>query len=183
MAGSSLPSMAPGTLVCTTFLLLCLSAIMGITHTAEVTIKETNMVFYLQDWVTGENVTAIPVAGQKPSSTAINFGTIMVIDDAVTERPERNSTQVGRAQGVYVNSALDGSDFHLAFSIIFTNEMYKGSTLEIQGADRYLLNPREVSVVSGTGMFRFARGYALLETAYFSGLNAIVKFNVTIRQY
>ncbi|XP_058103635.1 dirigent protein 1-like [Magnolia sinica] len=161
---------------------LFLIVMVGCSNAEESAPMETNMVFYLQDWVTGPNVTAVPVAGLK-NSTVLGFGTITVIDDAVTEGIERNSTQVGRAQGIYVNSALDGSDLHLAFSIVFTNEKYNGSTLEIQGADRWPLTQREVSVVSGTGMFRFVRGYAVLETAYFSGFNAVIKWNVTLRHY
>ncbi|KAJ8633210.1 hypothetical protein MRB53_026546 [Persea americana] len=70
--------------------------------------KKTKRVFYMQDWETGKNVTAVPVAGRN----------------------------------------------------VFTNEKYNGSTIEIQGADRFFLKQREVSVVSGTGYFRFAQGFA-----------------------
>ncbi|XP_077252027.1 dirigent protein 2-like [Tasmannia lanceolata] len=99
-------------------------------------LKETKMVFYLQDWVTGENATAIAVVGANGmNSNGLNFGTVTAINDVVTEGVDRKSNQVGRANGIYVNSALDGTDFHLLFSIVFTNK-YNGSTLEIQGADR-----------------------------------------------
>ncbi|KAG9447597.1 hypothetical protein H6P81_013725 [Aristolochia fimbriata] len=149
-------------------------------------LKETNLVFYMQDYETGKNVTAVPIAGVNGThSSVLNFGTVLVTDDALTEGIDRNSKQVGRAQGIYVNSALDGSDLHLLFSAVFTNEKYNGSTLEIQGADRFFLKRREVSVVSGTGYFRFARGFAILETAYLDlpTLNAIIKFNVTVLHY
>nr|QQM18940.1 dirigent protein 5 [Kadsura heteroclita] len=144
---------------------------------------ETKLQFYLQDWETGKNPTATTIAGAKGlASSVLNFGTVLAIDDAVTEGADRNSKQVGRAHGIYVNSALDGSDLHFLFSVVFTNEKYNGSTLEIQGADRFFLKQREVSVVSGTGSFRFAKGYATLETVYLDlpGLNAVVKFNVTV---
>lgn len=161
-------------------LVLLLSAIMV---TSETLIKETHMTFYLQDWVTGKNATALPVAGRNKTSKPTEFGTVVVIDDAVTAGPKRSSPQVGRAQGTYVNSMLDGTDVHLIFSIIFTNAKYNGSTLEIQGADRFSLNQREVSVVSGTGAFRFVRGYVVLSTVFFRNLNAVVQCNVTIRHY
>ncbi|XP_077252028.1 dirigent protein 11-like [Tasmannia lanceolata] len=79
----------------------------------------------------------------------------------------------------------DSTDFHLAFLVVFTNEKYNGSTLEIQGSDRFMLKQREVSVVSGTGVFRFARGYAILETVKLDlgQLNAVIKFNVTVLHY
>ncbi|RWR86325.1 dirigent protein 23 [Cinnamomum micranthum f. kanehirae] len=124
--------------------------------------KKTKMVFYMQDWETGKNVTAVPVAGKNGTlSSILNFATVMVVDDAITEGQDRQSKQIGRAQGIYVNSALDASDLHLLFSIVFTNKKYNGSTIEIQGADRFFLKQREVSVVSGTGYFRFAQGFAI----------------------
>ncbi|XP_058092627.1 dirigent protein 23-like [Magnolia sinica] len=147
-------------------------------------IKKTNMVFYMQDWGTGPNPTAISVAGRnRTSSTITSFGTIIAIDDAVTEGLDGKSKEVGRARGIYVTSALDASEVHLLFSVLFTNEKYNESTLEIQGSDRANLKQREVSVVSGTGLFRYAKGYAVLETAYIDlpNLNAVIKFNVTVR--
>nr|QQM18951.1 dirigent protein 16 [Kadsura heteroclita] len=146
--------------------------------------KETKMVLYLQDWEFGKNSTAVPVAGINGRfANVLNFTTVSVVDDALTEGLDRNSKEVGRAQGIYVNSALDGTNLHLIFSAIFTNGNYKGSTLEFQGADRRNLKYREVSVVSGTGVFRFARGYATLETVFVddSGYDAVVRFNATVR--
>ncbi|XP_031490917.1 dirigent protein 1-like [Nymphaea colorata] len=140
---------------------------------------ETNIVCYMHDLLTGKNVTAVPVT---LAANSTGFGTIVAIDDAVTEGPDRRSAIVGRAQGIYIASALDSSDFHLVFSVVFTEGKHKGSTLEIQGADRYLQQKREVSVVSGTGEFRYARGYAVLETVELDPpLNAVIKFNLTIR--
>ncbi|XP_002270663.2 dirigent protein 2-like [Vitis vinifera] len=109
----------------------------------------------MHDWETGANVTAIPIAGLPKKPWAVGtFATIIPIDDALTETIDRNSAQIGRAQGIYVNSALDGSDLHFLMSVVFTNKQYNGSSLEIQGADRFFNKYREVSVVSGTGMFR-----------------------------
>ena len=54
----------------------------------------------------------------------------MAIDDKVTVAIERNSSQVGRLQGIYVNSELDGTDLHLLVSLVFTNKAYNGSTLK-----------------------------------------------------
>ena len=114
-------------------------------------LKETNMVFYMQDWETGLNATVFPIAGipNKPWQVT-RFGIVMAIDDKVTVAIERNSSQVGRLQDIYVNSALDGTDLHLLVSLVFTNKEYNGSTLEIQGADMFYQKYREVSVISGT---------------------------------
>ncbi|KAK6919342.1 Dirigent protein [Dillenia turbinata] len=148
--------------------------------------KQTNIVFYMQDWESGDNITAVAVAGlpNKPWK-ALQFGTVFTIDDDLTIEVDRKSAQIGRARGLYVYSALDGSDIHLLLSLVFTGKEYNGSTLEIQGADRPFQKYREVSVVSGTGKFRLARGYATLETAFLDipNLNAILKWNVTIFHY
>ncbi|XXG77246.1 hypothetical protein AAC387_Pa08g1433 [Persea americana] len=123
--------------------------------------KETKMVFDMQDWESGKNVTAVPVAGKNgTNSSVLNFATILAVDDAITEGLDRRSKQIGRAQGIYVNSALDASDLHLLFSIVFTNEKYNG-------------------------YFRFTQGFAVLETVYLdlANLTAVIKFNVTIHHY
>ncbi|KAF8410741.1 hypothetical protein HHK36_003294 [Tetracentron sinense] len=149
-------------------------------------LKETNMVFYMHDYETGTNISAIPVAGNPLKKWFIlEFGTIIAIDDAATVAFERNSTEIGRLQGMYVNSAKDGTDLHWLVSLVFTNKAYNGSTLEIQGANREFQKYREVSVVSGTGLFRFARGYATLETVLLDldNLNAIVRWNLTVLHY
>nr|QQM18942.1 dirigent protein 7 [Kadsura heteroclita] len=148
--------------------------------------KQTKMVLYLQDWESGKNLTAVPVAGVSGRfSNVLNFTSFFVMDDALTEGLDRNSKEIARAQGIYVNSALAGTDLHLAFSAIFTGDQYKGSTLEFRGADRWNLQYREVSIVSGTGGFRYARGYAFLETVYLDipGFNAVVRFNITVKHY
>ncbi|KAK6918846.1 Dirigent protein [Dillenia turbinata] len=149
-------------------LLLCMALCL-----VEAKQTKTNMVFYMHDWHSGTDTTAIPVAGvkNKPWNT-IQFGTLA-------------SAQVGRAHGVYVNSALDGSDLHLVLSLVFTSKEHNGSTLEIQGADRLFQEYREVSVVSGTGKFRFARGYATLETAFldFKIADASIRWNLTVLHY
>uniref|UniRef100_A0A5B7BXQ9 Dirigent protein n=1 Tax=Davidia involucrata TaxID=16924 RepID=A0A5B7BXQ9_DAVIN len=149
-------------------------------------IKETNMVFYMHDIETGTNATAIPVAGiPNKRWWILGFGTVYAVDEPLTEQYDQNSTQVGRAHGIYVNSALDGSDLHFLMSLVFTNKAFNGSTLEIQGADRFYQKYREVSVVSGTGKFRLARGYAILETVYLDlvNFNAIIRWNLTVYHY
>lgn len=116
--------------------------------------KVFNIVFYMHDLLTGKDAPAVMVA---PSNATGGFGSIVVIVDALTEGPDRRSAVLGRAHGIFKASALDSSDFHLVFSIVFTEGKHKGITLEIQGAHRYLQQKREVSVVSGTGEFRYAR--------------------------
>ncbi|XP_058092304.1 dirigent protein 22-like [Magnolia sinica] len=165
-------------------LVLLIAIVVGHSNAEGRRMKETNMVLYLQDWVGGQNVTATTVAGiNGTKSGVLSFGTITVIDHALTIGIDSRSMQVGRAQGIYVGAAMDGSSLHFLFSIVVTNGQYKGSTLEIQGPDPILVKQREVSVVSGTGMFRYGKGYVIIERVYFDPitLNAVLKFNVTVR--
>ncbi|KAF3443637.1 hypothetical protein FNV43_RR13327 [Rhamnella rubrinervis] len=146
-------------------------------------LKETNIVFYLHDYESGRNLTVNSVAGVPRSRWGIlDFGTVFVCDDKMTAAYDWKSEQIGRAQGIFINSALDGSDLHMLMSLVFTNKEFSGSTLEIQGANRFYQKYRDLSVVSGTGMFRLARGFATLETVFLDILssNAIIRWNVTV---
>ena len=83
---------------------------------------------------------------------------------------------------MYVNTnPANGLDFLMVFTLIFHNIEYRGSTLEIQGTNRFDHPLSEYAVVGGTGKFRFARGYAVGSTEYTSGENAVLKFNATFR--
>ncbi|KAJ9686456.1 hypothetical protein PVL29_015384 [Vitis rotundifolia] len=146
--------------------------------------QETNMVLYFQDYVGGPNATAMIVTGI-PSKiwSFASFGTVFVTDDPITEAPDPNSAPVGRGRGMYITSALDGSTTHVLISIVFTNGQFSGSTLEIQGSSPQFQKYGEVSVVSGTGRLRFARGYAKFETVFVDTPigYSVIKCNVTIR--
>ncbi|KAG6667984.1 hypothetical protein CIPAW_01G138700 [Carya illinoinensis] len=122
--------------------------------------KQTNLVFYVHDYFTA-------------------------VDDQVTDGPSIESKQIGRTQGLYINSQLDGKGLHLVFSAIFTDGEFKGSTLEIQGADIFGMKEREFGIVSGTGYFWFVKGYGIMEIEFMdiANLRAILKLNVTVKHY
>lgn len=174
-------------LLSTTFLVLV--ALAAVTSSEATTkyqyqnLKETNLVFYMHDLVTGSNITTKMVAADpgKPWS-AFNFGTVSVADDKLTEAYSWKSREIGRVRGTYFVSATDGSDYNLILSLLFTTKDFNGSTLEVQGC---IFQNRELSVVSGTGKFRMARGFAVLDTAYFNAtnLNSVLKWNVTVLHY
>ncbi|XP_004305989.1 PREDICTED: dirigent protein 22-like [Fragaria vesca subsp. vesca] len=148
--------------------------------------KETKMSMYMHDFTAGPNITDIPVAGIAGKLWVFNqFGTIYVNDDSLTEGPSRNSTAVGRAQGFAVTASLDGRNALSLISFVFTNKKYNGSTIEVQGCYKQYERSTEVPVVSGTGKFRFARGYVIFETYFFdipSGYS-IIRCNITVQHY
>ncbi|XP_059461546.1 dirigent protein 11-like [Corylus avellana] len=115
----------------------------------------------------------------------LHFGTMIAVDDPVTEGPSIESKEIGRSQGMYVNSQLDGKGLHMVFSVIFTDGEFKGSSLEIQGADIFSMKDREFGIVSGTGYFRFVKGYGIMETEFMdiANLRAVLKLNVTVKDF
>ncbi|XP_059664482.1 dirigent protein 1-like [Cornus florida] len=179
--------MAPKSITRATKLCLLLLVTMFIYSSAEVgQLKETNMTLYLQDRSAGPNATVVPVTGIPGRLwTFSSFGTMFCSDDPITVGFDKTSAQIGRVQGIFVTSALDGSSTHVSVSIVFTNATYNGSTIQIQGASRQFESVREVAVVGGTGIFRYARGYATFETIYLDTLisYAVIRCNVTVLYY
>ncbi|KAK7342090.1 hypothetical protein VNO80_25033 [Phaseolus coccineus] len=146
--------------------------------------RQTTSVFYLQDVTTGPNATVAAVTGIKGRDWNYNtFGSIFVVDDPVMLGPSPSSTVVGRAQGLMVVSSHDAANVNVVLSIVFSNSQYSGSTLELQGISRQRENYKELSVVSGTGQFRFARGYASLQTVVYDPqtTRSIIRLTVTIQ--
>ncbi|XP_010046344.3 dirigent protein 2 [Eucalyptus grandis] len=179
---------APKMLTATTFsklLLLSTYSILMHSYSSKATVQHphtTKLVLYFQDIIAGPNANDIPVVGIPGKLWSFSqFGTVFVVDEPITETPDPNSAMVGRAQGMYVIASLDGSNVKTVFSIVFTNQAYNGSTLELQGAGKQLQRVLEFAVVGGTGKFRFARGYTTLETISFSQGHGVIQFNVTVR--
>jgi hypothetical protein len=96
--------------------------------------------------------------------------------------PSILSTQVGKAQGVITVTSQDGANVNIILSIVFNDVQYSGSTLQIQGSSHQRDNLRELSVVSGTGRFRFARGYAVFETVSYDPSNnhSVIRLTITL---
>ncbi|XP_062104666.1 dirigent protein 1-like [Humulus lupulus] len=149
-------------------------------------LKETYMSFYVNDYSAGPNSTVAAIAGIPGKQwTVTQFGTIYITDDPIMDNPDPNSAPIGRSLGTYVTSALDGLILHVSISVVFTAKEYMGSTLELQGAYKHFERRSEISVVSGTGQFRFARGYATFETYSWdpNTAHAIFLWNFTVLHY
>ncbi|KAJ1393823.1 Dirigent protein [Sesbania bispinosa] len=141
------------------------------------------LVFFLQDVASGPNATVSIVTGINGRDWSYNtFGTIFVVDDPVMLSASPSATQVGRAQGMLIASSLDGSNVSVVMSIVFNSFQYSESTLEIQGISRQRENYRELSVVSGTGRFRYAKGTAGLETLSYDAptTRSIIRLTITL---
>ncbi|URE12957.1 Dirigent-like protein [Musa troglodytarum] len=138
--------------------------------------KVSHLHFYFHDVVSGRNVTAVAVA--RPP-------VVMVMDDLLTEGPEPTSRPVGRAQGLYAAAGLQEMGFLQAMNLVFAGGKYDGSVLTVLGRNAPFHAEREMPVVGGSGLFRFARGYAVARTHWLdmSTGNAIVEYDVYVMHY
>ncbi|EEF31404.1 dirigent protein 24 [Ricinus communis] len=109
-------------------------------------------------------------AGQLPAGSIqkLMFGSITVIDDELTEGHELGSAVLGKAQGFYLASSLDGTSHTMAFSIILHNgdahHDAVGDTISFFGVHRTASPESQIAVIGGTGKYENAKGYATVET-------------------
>ncbi|CAN1144345.1 Dirigent protein 21 [Linum perenne] len=152
--------------------------------------KLSHLRFFFHDIVSGPNPTAVQIAqahSTNLSSTGfgMTFGLLSVIDDPLTSGPEPNSKLVGRAQGVYASASQSDVGLLMAMNFAFVEGKYNGSTLSVLGRNAVMSPVREMPVIGGSGVFRFARGYAQAKTLVYdlkSG-NAVVEYNVFVFHY
>ncbi|ESQ48641.1 hypothetical protein EUTSA_v10021903mg [Eutrema salsugineum] len=145
--------------------------------------KLTHFRVYWHNSVKGRNPSAVMI--QQPVSNSSLFGSITMMDDPLTTDVPRNSTVVGQAQGFYAGAVQGEIGFLMAMNFVFKTGKYNGSTIAILGRNTIYSKVREMPVVGGSGIFRFARGYVEARTKFFdfkSGV-AIVEYNCYVLHY
>ncbi|XVE61292.1 hypothetical protein DITRI_Ditri06bG0028300 [Diplodiscus trichospermus] len=146
--------------------------------------KLSHLHFYFHDIVSGKNMSSIVVAeapSTKHSSTF--FGAVIIMNDPLTIKPDLNSKMVRRAQGMYASASQSEASFLMVRNFVFTKGKYKGSTLSLLGRNEILSTVREMPIIGGSGIFRFARGYAQAKTYSMDKVQAIVEYNVYVFHY
>ncbi|XP_060174627.1 dirigent protein 22-like [Lycium barbarum] len=140
--------------------------------------------FYFHDILSGKNPTAVKIVeANMTKNSATKFGSTVMMDDPLTIGPKLSSKLVGRAQGIYAQSSLNDIAYLMVLNFAFVDEGdYNGSTLSILGRNKVLSSVREMPIVGGTGVFRFARGYALAKAHSYDPKtgNAVVEYNVFV---
>ncbi|XP_022764559.1 dirigent protein 9-like [Durio zibethinus] len=128
-------------------------------------------------------------AGQLPpgSLQRLMFGSITVIDDELTEAHELGSAVLGKAQGFYLASSLDGTSQTIALTVLLHGSEHGHEledTISFFGVHRTVSLESQIAVVGGTGKYENARGYATVETLHqedqhiTDGVDTILHFNV-----
>ncbi|KAL6986975.1 Dirigent protein 21 [Sarracenia purpurea var. burkii] len=148
--------------------------------------KLTHLHFYFHDILSGRNPTAVQVAKSAVTDASpTSFGAVVVIDDPLTVKPELSSKQVGRAQGIYSSASQNDVGLLMVLNYAFTEGKYNGSTLSVLGRNSALSAVREMPIIGGSGLFRFARGYARARTVSFNFTtgDAVVEYNVYVFHY
>ncbi|KAL0356602.1 UNVERIFIED_CONTAM: Dirigent protein 11 [Sesamum calycinum] len=124
--------------------------------------KTAKLHFYFQDFIGGENKTVYEVVRASITSNSLfSFGSILVIDNLITAEADIKSKAIGRFQGVATSADLKTTAVALNANFYFTWGSVNGSTISIWGRNPIMKGARELAIVGGTGMFRFARGYVI----------------------
>ncbi|MBA0842895.1 hypothetical protein Gotur_031036 [Gossypium turneri] len=146
--------------------------------------KMTHLHFYFHDTISGKHPTAMQIIKPHNRSAGGLFGITFMADDPLTENPKSSSKLVGRAQGIYALASQHDVGLLMVMNFAFFEGTYNGSALSILGRNEIFHDVREMPVVGGTGIFRFARGYALAKTVWSNQKgDAIVEYNVSVVHY
>ena len=96
-----------------------------------------------------------------------------------------SSKMVGKAQGFYTSSSQEEVGLLMIMNFAFSDGKYNGSTFTVLGRNTVFSKVREMSVIGGSGLFRFARGYVELTTYWVNTTtrDAIVEYNAYVFHY
>jgi hypothetical protein len=146
--------------------------------------KLSHFRFYWHDIVSGSNPSAVQVV-PPASNTSTAFGLVNMIDDPLTLGPKLSSKLVGRAQGFYAAASQQELGLLMVMNFAFLEGKYNGSSITILGRNIVLSAVREMPVIGGSGLFRFARGYVQASThsVDFKSGDAVVEYNVYVFHY
>ncbi|XP_020219579.1 dirigent protein 22 [Cajanus cajan] len=147
--------------------------------------KLSHFRFYWHDVLSGQKPSSMEVVSPALKNSSTGFGLVNMIENPLTLEPQLNSKLVGKAQGFYASTSQSEVTLLMAMNFAITEGKYNGSTITILGRNPIFNKEREMPVIGGSGLFRFARGYAKLRTHWFSPTtrDAIVEYNVYVLHY
>ncbi|OVA06293.1 Plant disease resistance response protein [Macleaya cordata] len=147
--------------------------------------KVTRLHLYLHDMVSGKNPSVVKIADHPNTNSPGFFGFLAMADDPLTEGPEPTSKTLGRAQGLIAFASREEFTDVMSVNFVFTEGDFKGSSLSILGGNQILQPVREMPIIGGTGVFRFARGFVVAKT-YWANVTThdlIEEYHLTVMHY
>ena len=145
--------------------------------------KLSHFRFYWHDNVSGRNPTSIQVVAPPTNSTTA-FGLVNMIDNPLTIEPKLSSKMVGKAQGLYTSASQEEIGLLMIMNFAFFDGKYNGSTFTVLGRNNVPAKVREMPIIGGSGLFRFARGYVLVTTYELSNTgDANIEYNAYVIHY
>ncbi|CAO2832894.1 unnamed protein product [Amaranthus hypochondriacus] len=154
---------------------------LGLTFPKE---KLSHFVIYWHDVVSGPSPTSIMVVNP-PNKSPNGFGNMNMIDNPLTLGPKLSSKLVGKAQGFYAFASQDQIGLLMAMNFAFMEGKYNGSSITILGRNIVSSKVREMPIIGGSGLFRFARGYvqARTHTWNLKKGDAIIQYHCYVMHY
>ncbi|XP_015086594.1 dirigent protein 19 [Solanum pennellii] len=147
--------------------------------------KLSHFKFYFHDILSGTKPTSIMIVPPQKNTAKTGFGMVNMIDNALTLGPKLSSKIIGRAQGFYGSSALSELSLLMIMNFNFIEGKYNGSSLAVLGRNSIVETVREMPVIGGSGLFRFARGYVQARTISLNVTtkDAIVQYDFYVLHY
>jgi hypothetical protein len=148
--------------------------------------KLSHFNFFFHDIQSGRNPTAVQIVPPPSNTSKTFFGFVNMFDNPLTLGPELSTKTVGKAQGFYGSASQEEFALLMVMNFAFIEGKYNGSTLSILGRNPGATSRvREFPVIGGSGLFRFARGYALATTHELNMKtgDAIIEYNVYVFHY
>ncbi|KNA14909.1 hypothetical protein SOVF_103120 [Spinacia oleracea] len=147
--------------------------------------KLTHFKLYWHDVLSGPNPTSVSVINPPNKNSPTGFGTTNMIDNPLTYGPKLGSKLAGRAQGFYASACQKDVGLLMAMNFAFMEGKYNGSTITVLGRNMVFDKIREMPIIGGSGLFRFARGYVQARTNTFNLKNgdATVQYDCYVMHY
>ncbi|ESW06631.1 hypothetical protein PHAVU_010G063800 [Phaseolus vulgaris] len=145
--------------------------------------KVSHFKFFFHERFTGSNATSVTVVPSLPNYTATSFGLVGITDNALTVGQEPNSKVVGRIEGLYAGTSQTEFNLLVVVNFLLTEGKYNGSTIAVLGRNRLSLKVRELPVIGGSGVFKFATGYAETKTLYLDADRSTIEYNIYVSHY
>lgn len=148
--------------------------------------KLIHLHFYLYEKFTEPGINVVRVAqASATNQSSVLFGAVNVADEPILVNPNKTAKIIGRFQGLSAAASQSEPALLQAFNFAFTEGNYNGSALTMIGRNPVLDKVREMPIVGGSGVFRFARGYAEVGSYSINSEenSAIVEYNIYVLHY